>query len=128
MSGESQHCRVCGLHFVMGSSDDSAQHRELHAGILRGGMPQDVRELLKSAGYELIAGKPVGEQSSDKETGKRAVLYGWWARARASGLPDSEATDFFSAHFEFLDARESGDELRIDEAQEQIRKWEKYAG
>jgi hypothetical protein len=113
---------------MTGSSNDSAQHRDLHAGILRGGLPLDLRELLKSAGYELIAGHSVGMFGPDKSTGKRAVVFGWWARARAGGLPDSEANEYFAAHFELLDAKESGDEKRLEAAQEQIRRWEGYAG
>jgi len=128
MSGEGQKCRICGLNYLTGSPDDSVQHREAHQQILRGGLPLGVRELLKSAGYELIAGNTVGQQQANGELGKLAVVFGWWTRARANGIPDSELNDFFAAHLALLDARQDDDENEIEDAHKTMKRWEKYAG
>jgi len=128
MSGESQLCRICGLNFVTGIPDDSEQHREAHAEILRGGLPLKMRELLKSAGYATLAGQALGAIKFDIEEGKQAVVYGWWTRARSNGIPDSELNDFFAAHLSLLDGRQNQDEAEIEEASKRMQRWEKYAG
>lgn len=82
------------MNFVTGSPDDSEQHREMHAEILRGGLPLEIRELLKSAGYATLGGQALGSHKFETEAGKLAVVFGWWTRARANGIPDSELNDF----------------------------------
>ena len=128
MTGETQICRICGLNFITGSPDDSQQHRDMHAEILRGGLPLRIRELIKSAGYATLAGQPLGMHTFDSEEGKLAGVFGWWTRARANGIPDSELNDFFAAHLSFLDGRESQDEEEIEEASTTMKRWGKYAG
>lgn len=128
MSGESQLCRICGLNFVTGSPDDSEQHRETHAEILRGGLPLNMRELLKSAGYATMAGQSLGINKFEVEEGKRAVVFGWWTRARSNGIPDSELNDFFAAHMSLLDGKMAQDEEEIEEASKKMQRWGKYAG
>jgi hypothetical protein len=128
MSGEIQHCRICGLTYVTESSDDAEQHREMHAKILRGGMPIQIRELLKSAGYATLAGQPLGTHKFESEAGKLAVVFGWWTRARAHGIPDSELNDFFAAHLSLLDGQQSQNEAEIEEARVKMERWGKYAG
>ena len=128
MSGELQRCRLCGLNFVTGSPEDSDQHREMHAEILRGGLPLQIREMLKSAGYVTLGGRALGCNKFETEDGKLAVVFGWWTRARANGIPGSELNDFFAAHLSFLDGRENQDEAEIEEASKTMKRWEKYAG
>jgi hypothetical protein len=128
MSGESQLCRICGLSFVTGIPDDSEQHREMHAEILRGGLPLQIREMLKSAGYATIAGQSLGFNKFEIEEGKQAVVFGWWTRARANGIPDSELNDFFAAHLSLLDGKQNQDEVEIEEASKKMKRWEKFAG
>jgi hypothetical protein len=128
MSGESQLCRICGLNFVTGIPDDSEQHREAHAEILRGGLPLKMRELLKPAGYATLGGQALGMIKFEPEEGKRAVVFGWWTRARSNGIPDSELNDFFAAHMTLLDGMQTQDEEEIEEAHKRMKRWEKYAG
>ena len=113
---------------MTGSPDDSDQHREMHAEILRGGLPLEIRELLKAAGYATLAGQALGHNQFASEAGKRAVVFGWWSRARANGIPDSELNDFFAAHLSLLDGRESQDIKEIEEARARMKRWEDYAG
>ena len=116
------------IEFVTGNPDDSEQHREMHAEILRGGLPLEIRELLKSAGYATLAGQALGCQTFETEAGKLAVVFGWWTRAKSNGIPDSELNDFFAAHLSFLDGRETQNEEEIEEARVKMKRWEKYAG
>ena len=128
MPGEQQLCRICGLNFLTGSPDDSEEHRQMHTEILRGGLPIKIRELLKSAGYATLGGQSLGIHSFGSEDGKLAVVFGWWSRARANGIADSELNDFFAAHLSFLDGRENQDEEEIEEARKTMKRWENYAG
>ena len=128
MPGEEQRCRICGLNFVTGSPGDSEEHREMHAEILRGGLPLKIGELLKSAGYATLAGQALGSGQFDSEDGKLAVVFGWWTRARANGIPDAELNGFFAAHLSLLDGREIQDKGEIEEARARMKRWEEYAG
>jgi hypothetical protein len=81
-------CRICGLMFVPEVEEDRERHAADQRRIICGGMPYDVRELLKRAGWE--AAEDSGENQSARETGKRAVVFGWWMRALWNGIPEND--------------------------------------
>ncbi len=87
-----------------------------------------MRELLKSAGYATLGGQSLGMRKFESEDGKRAVVFGWWTRARSNGIPDSELNDFFAAHMSLLDGMQTQNEEEIEEAHKRMKQWEKYAG
>src|SRR5881296_3696794 len=46
-------CRICGLRFVPGSQEDEQAHKAEHQSIIRGGLPIDVREFMKTFGWAM---------------------------------------------------------------------------
>lgn len=130
-AGTGLECRICGLHFAPDFQDDQRTHRDEHRKILRGGLPLHVRELLKGFGFVVAAedeGQGLQEGRWTIEDGKRAVVFGWFARARSNGLPDDQLEPFMSAHFGFIDAKASKDKERLASAQKAIEPWERFAG
>ena len=124
-------CRICGLNFVPDSEEDKERHEHEHRRIICGGVPLRVREFLKAFGWAVAYNDGGLERQKDKwsrEIGKRAVVYAWWTRALSNGIPENDCERFMAAHFAFVDAMVSHDEEQLNEAQEAIRPWEKYAG
>lgn len=126
-------CRICGLHFVPDSDDDRQQHKEEHQRLIRGGLPLDVREFMKTFGWA-VAHKDGGLERArqrlaeeDSDTGKRAVLFSWWSRARANGIGDEHFESFMAANLAFIDANVAHDEQKYREASVAIKAFEKYA-
>lgn len=118
-------CRICGLHFV--PSENEALHQTTHADMARGGLPYAVREFMKAFGYAVARNQRLDhlKGSHDPETGKLAVAYAWWARARCGGIREGEFDAFMEAHLRYLDA---DDEKESEAASQGIKLWEKYAG
>ena len=122
-------CRICGFMYVPELAEDRESHEAVHRRILWGGWPYDIRELIKQAGHEALETK--GDDAGAKarrELGKRAVVYGWWARAIAKGIPENEFEPYFLAHLAYMDAVESGCEQEIEAASRATRRWVKYGG
>lgn len=138
--GSTNICRICELHYIIGSSNDSAIHREEHALILKGGLPKEIRELVKETGWAL-AHNDGGVQrllrswSSEEdilpekqEIGKRAVAFAMWCRARENGLPDADFEAYMYDHLHFIDVHVQNDRVATEQAAKTIQKWEKYGG
>ena len=66
--------------------------------------------------------------SEDTDTGKRAVIYSWWSRARANGIDVELFDKFMEANLAFVDARVSHDEKAIENTSLAIKPFERYAG
>ncbi len=43
---------------------------------------------------------------------KRVIVYAWWARAKQAGIPDKAFEDYI---LDYLDNRESGDQVRLSQ-------------
>jgi hypothetical protein len=69
-----------------------------------------------------------GKNESVRETGKRAVVFGWWMRALWNEIPENDCDRFMTAHFALVDALVSGDAEEIEKAQRAVKRWEKYGG
>ena len=60
------------------------------------------------------------------EIAKRAVVFAWWARAVAKGIPEKAFEDYMAAQFAVVDASVSGDEKQNKEASQVSERWNKY--
>ena len=129
----SVHCRVCGLRFVPGDPGDRKIHKEDHRKLARGGLPFEVREFMKGFGWAVarndggidrLKGKQRGQ---DRELGKLAVLYAWWARARMKGIDEGEFDEYMAAYLRFIDAIVERNAEKDKQAGNAIKRWEKYA-
>ena len=122
-------CRICGLNFIPNLAEDRERHEHEHRVIMCGGMPYELRELLKSIGWCIAEGK-VGLMKGFEtpEIGKRAVVYAYWLRALMNGIPENELERFMAAQFKFVDAMVSGDEEQIKMSDAAIQPWRKYGG
>lgn len=124
-------CRICGQVFLPEMERDKEEHEAAHRRILWGGFPYEIREMLKRAGWEAIEDQELSRDEHGRrqvELGKRAVVYGWWARAMANGIPESELEGFMAAHLAYLDAEDAKDEEAIEAAKKEMRRWRKYGG
>ena len=120
-------CRICGLTFLPELEEDRERHEHEHRRILWGGVPYGVREFLKRTGWEAInEGGPASEKR--REAGKRAVIFGWWMRAAANGIPENDFDDYMAAQFAYMDARVSGNEEELEKASQVIKRWQRYGG
>ena len=120
-------CRICGLQFVPQLPEDRELHEQEHRKIIWGGLPYGIREFLKDFGWAVA--QRDGLEANGKwntEAGKRAVVFGYWARAISNGIPENEFESFMSAHFEWVDARVANDPDRIDKATKKLKRWQKY--
>ena len=73
-------------------------------------------------------GKNRVQDIQDREVGKLAVAYSWWARARMNSIHESEFDEYMAAHLHFIDAMIEDDEGEITQALNRIKPWERYAG
>jgi len=124
-------CRICGLTFVPESKEDQETHEHEHRVLICGGLPLKVREFLRSFGWAVAHNdggieRQIGQ--SEQEIGKRAVVFGYWGRALANGIPENDFNKFMAAHFAFVDAHILRDERLVEIASKAIKPWEKYAG
>ena len=122
-------CRICGLKFVPDLDEDRELHEQQHRKIIWGGLPFGIREFLKDFGWSVAYHNGDVEQHGkwDSEAGKRAVVFGYWARAISNGIPENDFEPFMSAHFEWVDARVANNAERMDKAAKKIKRWQKYA-
>ena len=122
-------CRICGFVYVPELAEDRESHEAEHRRILWGGWPYEIRELIKQAGEEALETEGNdAEAKATRELGKRAVVYGWWARAIGNGIPENEFEPYFLAHLAYMDAVESRSEEEIEAAGRAIRRWVRYGG
>ena len=124
-------CRICGLQFVPDLEEDREIHKSEHRRLVWGGLPLQVRELLKEFGWAVAHNDGGIDRLKGKwkpEIGKRAVVFSWWTRAVSRGVPENDFERFMAAHFAFVDAMVSGEEVRIKEAAKHVKPWEGYAG
>jgi len=122
-------CRICGLNFLPELEEDRERHQFEHFRIICGGLPYEVREFLKSAGWaaaECEDGVQGDKARRDQEIAKRAVVFAWWARAISNGIPENDFEPFMAAHLAFVDATVSGDEEQIEAADAAMARWQKY--
>ena len=117
-------CRICGLMFMPEVEDDRERHEVDHRRIICGAMPYDVREVLKRAGWEAVE----GGSERVRETGKRAVVFGWWMRALWNGIPENDCDQFMAAHFLLVDALIANNQAEIKKAHRAVKRWRKYGG
>ncbi len=122
-------CRICGLMFTPEFAEDRELHEERHRRILRGGFPYEIRQILKRAAWEAVNDQEVDTSElgrREHELGKRAMVYGRWARAVANGIPETEFEPFMAAQLAYMDAVAAGDKQAIAEASEAIKPWRQY--
>lgn len=122
-------CRICGLKFLPELEEDREHHEHEHRRILAGGLPYDIREFIKKAGW--AAAKCEDGVQGDaarraQEIAKRAVVFSYWSRAIANGIPENDLEAYMAAHFAFVDATVAGDEVQVAEANDAISRWYKY--
>jgi hypothetical protein len=139
------YCRITGLNYVEGSPEDEAVRRKLLNIILKGGYPKDVRDFMKDFGWACayndggIARKAASYTQGDRarypgkrnETARAAVVFGYFARARAMGLPDKEAEAYLLDRFRMVDLKvdlktNPDKEKARAEIQHIIARWDKY--
>ena len=72
--------------------------------------------------------KPHGDEHARRrqEIGKRAIVFAWWARAVANGIPENFLEPYMAAHLSYLDAKASGDVEEIANAAAALKRWDKY--
>lgn len=124
-------CRVCGLHFVPSELEDRTVHRETHADLARGGMPQKIRDFSKAFGWAVAHNDGGLERLKDRydpELGKVVVAYSWWSRARSNGAQESDFDDFMTAHLNYVDALVANNADQITASAKAIKPWERFAG
>ncbi len=122
-------CRICGLKFAPDLEEDREAHELQHMRIIWGAMPYDVREFIKLAAWGVLhdtRGPATEETKREQETAKRAIVFAWWARAVAKGIPENHLEAFMAAHLAHLDAELSCNQDQIDEAEELMAPWNKY--
>jgi hypothetical protein len=108
------------------SENDREEHEAMHRTIICGGMPLEVREFLKGFGWAVAHSDKNFHLQREKwapEIGKRAVVFAWWTRALANGVPENDCDAFMEAHFAFVDARVDGNETALAKATEGIKRW-----
>src|SRR6266853_1075374 len=77
-------CRICGLNFLPELEEDRERHEHEHRRIVCGGLPYEIREFLKAAGWAAAQCEDGVEDDNTRrqqEVAKRAVVFAWWARA-----------------------------------------------
>src|SRR5580765_37559 len=119
-------CRICGLLFLPELEEDRQHHELEHRKILSGALPYDIREFIKRAAWDILNEKcPADDESTrrHREIAKRAIVFAWWARATANGLPAHEFETYMTDHLADLDARDSGDR---PQAEELVNRWRQY--
>lgn len=122
-------CRICGLTYAPESPDDRKLHRAEHKQLAKGALPLSIREFLKSFGWAVAHQDGGLQRLSDRfdpETGRLAVAFSWWSRARKQGAPEKDFDRYMDAHLAFAEALVTGE--RVAEAGQAIKEWEKYAG
>jgi hypothetical protein len=123
-------CRICGLNFLPELEIDRERHDLEHRRIICGAVPYEVREFLKGFGWVVACNEGIeGLQGRwSAEIGKRAVVFAWWTRALANGIPENDFDKFMAAQFAFVDAEVNKDEEALEKASIAIRRWQKYGG
>ena len=124
-------CRICLWTFVPDEPGDAKSHKEGHAKLAKGGLPLEVREFLKAFGSAAAhndGGIDRIKEHQDKEVGKLAVAYSWWARASMNGISETEFDRFMADHLHFIDTKIDDDIDSLQQAAIEIKKWERYAG
>ena len=124
-------CRVCELRFVPKEPSDSKMHKERHKQLAKGGLPLELRNFQKRFGWAVAynaGGIDLLKDEQNPEVGKLAVAYAWWARARMSGIDESEFDEFMAAHLHIIDALVEGNAEECEQAKDAIERWERYAG
>jgi len=128
---DSFRCRICELHFVPAEPNSSKMHKENHKKLARGGLPLGVREFLNTFGWAVTrncGGIDRLKEAQNGEIGKLAVAYSRWTRARMNGIDESEFDEYMSAHIHIIDSIVEGNAGKIDQAFNQIKRWERFAG
>jgi hypothetical protein len=126
-------CRICELVYVPDSPEDKERHEHEHRVLMCGGLPLNVREFLKDFGWGVAFNDGGFERHkehwiNETETAKRAVVFAYWGRALTNGIPENDFNSFMDAQFMFVDAMVARDTVKLERAQEAIKRWEKYAG
>ena len=117
--------------FIPDSEQDVDLHEHEHRVLVCGGLPLEVTDFLRAFGWAVAHNDGGIQRQNGKwepEKGKRAVVFGYWARALTKGIPENDFNRFMAAHFAFVDARVAGDQRQFEEAGKAIKEWEKYAG
>ena len=128
---DSFRCRICELHFVPAEPNSSKMHKENHKKLARGGLPLGVREFLNTFGWAVTrncGGIDRLKEAQNGEIGKLAVAYSRWTRARMNGIDESEFDEYMSAHIHLIDSMIEANAGKIDQAFNQIKRWERFAG
>jgi len=121
-------CRICGLNFLPELEEDRELHEREHLKILAGGLPYEIREFLKQAGWEIIKNEDLRETPARVERAKRAVAFAYWARAISNSIPENELQPYMAAQFAWIDAIAARDEDEIKRTAEATKRWVKYGG
>ncbi len=122
-------CRICGLLYVPSLEEDRKTHAARHKKLARGSQPQMVRDFSKAFGWAVAfndGGLDRLKTDYDPELGKLVVVYSWWSRALANGVPEKDFDLYMNAHLTFADSLVSS--VGEAEARTGIKKWEQYAG
>ena len=128
---DSFRCRICELHFVPAEPNSFKMHKENHKKLARGGLPRGVREFLNTLGWAVTrngGGIDRLKEAQNGEIGKLAVAYSRWTRARMNGIDESEFDEYMSAQLYLIDSMVEGNAGKIDQAFNQIKRWERFAG
>ncbi len=122
-------CRICGLLYVPSLEEDRKTHAARHKQLARGAQPQMVRDFSKSFGWAVAfndGGLERLKADYDPELGKLVVVFSWWSRALANGVPEKDFDAYMNAHLTFADSLVIG--LGEAEARAGIKRWGQYAG
>lgn len=116
--------------YALKSPEDEAKHQERHRLLAFGGIPSDVSEFLKEVGWNVAHRSPVEQgvstDSIDPDTGKRAVLFGWWGRARLYGIGADQFDQFMEDQLHFIDAMTSENRNKIAKTSAKKKQWDRY--
>lgn len=112
--------------FLPELEEDRERHEREHLRILAGGLPYEIREFIKKAGWRILDNEDLRETPERLETAKRAVAFAYWARAIANSIPENELQPYMAAHFAWLDAIVAGDEEEIKRTGEATMRWNRY--
>jgi hypothetical protein len=123
-------CRICRLKFVPEVLGDRERHKKEHETYASGVLPLEVRDFLKDFGWAVAhdGGLDRLQGNHDREIGKLAVAYAWWARARENGIDEAEFDRYMAAHLDLIDARVEKDAGKIAQADREIEQWGMYEG
>jgi zinc-finger of acetyl-transferase ESCO len=120
-------CRICGFMFMPNEDEDRERHEQVHRQIIFGGLPYDVREFIKRAAWDVLRGDEVWDEQT-RERAKRALVFAWWMRAVANGIPENDFQTYMEAQFEQLDAELDDDQEALHRSEGKMKRWQQYGG